>query len=136
MVQYRHVLRATPDLPQNRHSFTLPAMKSLLAVACLLGAWVVPSLKAAEGSGPTTINVVTDYEVTELAAAYTQASSNLSRLVTLVIQRNGQRQSLGGVKSIRAQGAVLVVEVGKGAVYLINPKDVLYVTDDPAAQNN
>jgi len=38
---------------------------------------------------------------------------------------------LEDVKGVRAAEGVLVIEVGRGLIYVINPKDVVYLTDGP-----
>jgi len=38
---------------------------------------------------------------------------------------------LEDVKQVRASEGVLVIEVGRGLLYIVNPKDVVYLTDGP-----
>lgn len=104
-------------------------MKSLAVAAALFATARVCAL---DSNGPVNVTVVQETDLKQLAQGYAQAYTSLSRLVTLVMQRDGQQSTLTGVRSIKAQGAVLVVEVGRGALYLINPRDVVYISDDTA----
>lgn len=86
-----------------------------------------------EGRETNTITVNVVSEPKELAQGYAQAYAQLSRWVNVTLERNGQRQVLSGVRSIRAIEGILLVEVGKGALYAINPRDIVMITDDTAA---
>jgi hypothetical protein len=104
-------------------------------IAVLVCAIVPAAFAAPEGAGREVVNefkITVHSEVKELAQGYAQAYGQLSRWVNLTYQRDGQKAVLAGVRSIKAVEGVLVVEVGKGALYLINPKDVVSITDDTA----
>ncbi|WP_404422882.1 hypothetical protein [Nibricoccus sp. IMCC34717] len=110
-------------------------MKTLTA-AVWVCALVPAAFAAADGQTREVVNefkITVHSEVKELAQGYAQAYGQLSRWVNLTYQRDGQKVVLSGVRSIKAVEGVLVVEVGKGALYLINPKDVVAITDDTTA---
>jgi hypothetical protein len=102
-------------------------MKSglLIAAAFVLA---VPAFAEVTPNPPTVLTL--DSEVKELARGYAAAFSQLSRPpLTLAFQKEGVLRVLEDVKQVRAAEGVLVVEVGRGIVYVINPKDVVYLTD-------
>jgi len=73
-----------------------------------------------------------DSEVKDLANGYAQAFTLLSRPpLTITFQKEGVLRVLEDVKQVRAAGGVVVVEVGRGLIYVINPKDIVYLTDGP-----
>jgi hypothetical protein len=76
-------------------------------------------------------------EAKDLANGYALGFSQLSRPpLTLAFQKEGMMRVLEDVKSVRAVEGVLVVEVGRGLIYVINPKDVVYLTDGPQIMKN
>ena len=85
-------------------------------------------------SAPTTssVHVLVDSEAKELAAGYATAFTQLSRPpLTITLQKEGVLRVLEDVKQVRAADGVLVIEVGRGLIYVINPRDVVYLTDGP-----
>lgn len=85
-------------------------------------------LMAETTSSPVQVSV--DSEAKDLARGYAAASSLLSRPpITLAFQKEGALRVLEDVKQVKAVDGVLLVEVGKGLLYVINPKDVVYLTD-------
>ena len=83
---------------------------------------------------PTTSAPVASISVTsdakDLAEGYAKAASRLSRPpITLALQKEGVARIIEDVQSIKASEGVLVIEAGKGLIYLINPRDVVYITD-------
>ena len=78
------------------------------------------------------LHISVDSEAKDLANGYALAFSQLSRPpLTLAFQKEGVLRVLEDVKQVRAAGGALVVEVGRGLIYVINPKDVVYLTDGP-----
>jgi hypothetical protein len=76
-------------------------------------------------------------EAKDLANGYALAFSQLSRPpLTLALQKEGVMRVLEDVKSVRATEGVLVVEVGRGLIYVINPNDIVYLTDGPQIIKN
>jgi hypothetical protein len=83
-----------------------------------------------QSSAPPPVNITVQSEAKDLARGYAKASTELSRPpVTLALQKDGVVRVLEDVRQVHDSEGVLVVEVGKGIIYLINPKDVLYITD-------
>ncbi|MDX2186198.1 MAG: hypothetical protein SFV32_04635 [Opitutaceae bacterium] len=107
---------------------------SLVALACAAIAPLSLSAKNDEYGREVVneIKVTVHSDVKELAQGYAQAYGQLSRWVNVTIDREGQRQVLSGVRSIRAVEGVLLIEVGKGALYAVNPRDIVMITDDTA----
>jgi hypothetical protein len=116
-------------------------MKPLICLAVLFGAG---SLFATDYSSDNSrggnfppgshVEVNVAAESVELASGYAAAFAQLSNNITLVVMREGQRETLPPVRSMKAVGAVLVVEVGRGARYVVNPKDIVVLTDDAGAR--
>lgn len=109
-------------------------MKTFLCLVCVLvGGSLVRADISQSGSGGVQITV--DSEAKDLARGYAAAFSQLSRPpLTLVFQKEGTLRTLEDVKQVRASEGVLIVEVGKGIIYIINPKDVVYLTDGAQLQ--
>lgn len=102
-------------------------LKFITIIAVVLGAQIGFAQQPA-ATGPIHINV--DSEAKDLAQGFAQASGKLTRPpVSLAFQKEGTVWVLDDVKSIQNVEGVLLVEVGKGLLYVINPKDVVYVTD-------
>jgi len=102
----------------------------VLASVLVTGAFAQSQQSAPAPSGPVHVSV--DSEAKDLANGYALAFTQLSRPpLTLTFQKDGVLRVLEDVKQVRAAGGVLVVEVGRGLVYVINPKDVVYLTDGP-----
>jgi len=80
---------------------------------------------------PTTaVHVTTDSEIKDLARGYAHASTALSHPpISLAFQKEGVLRVIDDVRTIRDNEGILVVVVGTGLSYLINPRDVVYITD-------
>ena len=101
---------------------------SLFLFATVLAAGAFAQSQSAPASPP--IHVTVDSEVKDLANGYALAFTQLSRPpLTMTFQKEGTLRVLEDVKTVRAAGGVLVVEIGRGLIYVINPKDVVYLTD-------
>jgi uncharacterized protein (DUF849 family) len=84
---------------------------------------------------PVTVRVAT--EVEELARGYAAAFSSMTHTpVYLIHSRDDTTTVLVGVKSVKASAGVLIVEVEKGLTYVINPRDVVMITDAPPRKDN
>ena len=70
---------------------------------------------------------------TELAKSFSRAFQAIQQVpVTLLLQhRDGERKTIQDVRKVAAQGAVLIVTDGAGAIYVVNPRDVVWITDRP-----
>jgi len=69
-------------------------------------------------------------EVEELARGYAAAFASLTHTpVYLIHSRDDNSTVLTGIKSVKAVGGVLVVQDEHGLTYVINPRDVVMITD-------
>ena len=104
-------------------------MKTIAAAFFLAAAVAGYGQPASQGSQqPVTVRVAT--EVEELARGYAAAFSSITRTpVYLIHSRGGTTTVLVSIKSVKASAGVLVVETDKGLVYILNPKDVVMITD-------
>ena len=104
-----------------------------LLLASLVCFTCVPAFVAAQSSTeatPPPVNVVVTSEARELAFGYAEAFSQIKSLpVHLILQKEGKSYTLTDVKSVKARGGVLVVETGRSLTYLVNAKDVVWITD-------
>ena len=111
----------------------LPHM--LLASVLTTGAFAQSHTQAPTPSAPAQIMV--ESEAKDLANGYALAFSQLSRPpLTLAFQKEGVLRILEDVKAVRAAEGVLVIEVGRGLIYVINPTDIVYLTDGPQITKN
>lgn len=79
---------------------------------------------------PVTVRVAT--EVEELARGYAAAFSTMTRTpVYLIHSRDDTTTVLISIKSVKASAGVLIVQDEKGLIYVINPRDVVMITDAP-----
>lgn len=70
-------------------------------------------------------------EVADLARGYSRAYAALAHSpVTLVFERGGSRQVLTDVRSVKDADGVVIVQLGTGLVWVLNPRDIVYLTDD------
>ena len=102
----------------------------LLAAVLTTSAFAQSHTQTSAPSAPA--QVMVESEAKDLANGYALAFSQLSRPpLTLAFQKEGVMRVLEDVKGVRAAEGVLVIEVGRGLIYVINPKDVVYLTDGP-----
>ena len=103
-----------------------------LLLASLVCFTCAPAFVAAQSSSeatPPSVQYVYS-EATELARGYAAAFAQIKGIpVHLILQKEGKSYTLTDVKSLKAAGGVLVVETGGGLTYLVNPKDVVWITD-------
>lgn len=79
---------------------------------------------------PSGITVHLNTEVEELARGYAEAFPTITRTpVYLIHSRDDTTTVLISVKSVKAASGVLVVQDEKGLTYIINPKDVVMISD-------
>ena len=101
-------------------------MKKILVVALLAFALNV----RAQQSGTVPVHVEVNSEAKDLADGYARASAKLTRPpITLALQKEGVLRIIEDVRSVQSAQGVIIIEVGKGLIYVINPKDVVYITD-------
>ena len=107
-------------------------MIKLTAGCCclLLGTTLHAEPSSSMQPGAQSMHVTLESEYKDLARGYAKASAQLTKPpVTLAFKREGTTFILEDVRTVRDSDGALVVEVGKGVIYLINPRDVLYITD-------
>jgi len=96
----------------------------------ILAAVMATGARAQSQNSPVQVSV--ESESKDLAKGYALAFAQLSRPpLTMAFQKEGVMRVLEDVKQVRAAEGVLVVEVGRGLLYVVNPKDVVYLTDGP-----
>jgi hypothetical protein len=85
------------------------------------------------GPAPATVHIAT--EVEELARGYAAAFPTITRApIYLTVRKNGTTMTLVSVRSVKAAAGVLIVEIEKGFTYILNPEDVIAITDAPPAK--
>ena len=68
-----------------------------------------------------------------LARSYVQAFGALVRPpYTLTMQKENIGYVLEDVRAVKEVGGLLIVEVGRGFNYVVNPKDIVAISDGPA----
>ena len=114
----------------------ISAMKNHLIPLLALGLWSLPPAIAAQATTTAPAPVVNLQErdnLEELARSYARAFTFLKTTpVHIALQREGRTTVLNDIKKLTNAGSVLVVENGKGLIYLINPRDVFWISDSPA----
>jgi hypothetical protein len=105
---------------------------SLLLLASVLATGAFAQSSTSTAPQPPPVNVVVESEARSLAIGYEAAFKQLSRPpLTIVFEKDGTLRVLEDVKQVRAAGGVVLAEVGRGLIYVINPKDIVYLTDGP-----
>lgn len=106
-------------------------MKSFTLLLFLAAAVTGFGQSAGSGSlSPVTVRVAT--EVEELARGYADAFATITRTpVYLIHSRDDTTTVLVSLKSVKAAAGVLIVQDEKGLTYVINPKDVVMISDAP-----
>lgn len=106
-------------------------MKNSLVLYITVSVSLACGLMAEPQSGASQpLSVTVNSEATELAQGYARSSEFMSRRpVTLVFRKDNVSYTLEDVRSVRAFGGVILVEVGQGLLYSINARDVVFLTD-------
>ncbi len=106
-------------------------MKTIACALFLIAALAGFGQPAGTGpSQPITVRVAS--EVEDLARGYATAFPGITRIpVYLNLRREGGVVTLVSVKAVKAVAGVLVVELDNGFTYLLNPEDVVSITDAP-----
>jgi hypothetical protein len=98
----------------------------------LLLALICAPVAALAQSTPPPINVVVRSEVEDLAQGFAAAFSAIGTTpVTVTYERDGKITTIVGVKAVEASRGVLVVHADSGLVYLLNPRDIISISDAP-----
>ncbi len=106
----------------------MKTITTLLFLAAAVTAWGQP---APQGAQPP-VNVRISTEVEELARGYAAAFSNITHTpIYLIHSRDDNTTVLVSLRSVKAVAGVLVVQDEKGLTYVINPRDVVMITDAP-----
>jgi len=104
-------------------------MKTLLPL--LLVCVVSPSFAQRNEPSPTPASVTVRSEAADLATGFAAAfQAFASRPVFLVFERNGKTTVLMAVKSVEAAGGTVVVRLENRVVYVLNPHDIVTISDD------
>lgn len=99
-----------------------------LFLAAAVTAWGQP---APQNVQPP-VNVRISTEVEELARGFATAFSSITHTpIYLIHSRDDTTTVLVSVRSVKAVGGVLVVQDEKGLTYVLNPRDVVMITDAP-----
>jgi hypothetical protein len=86
-------------------------------------------------SPPVDVRITSEGE--ELARGYAAAFPSISHTpIYLNLRRDGATTTLVSVKSVKAEAGVLIVELDKGFIYILNPKDVVSITDAPPKKDS
>jgi len=106
-------------------------MKNLLIGGLILASTPF-AFGAASDSGSPAVNVTVTSESKELAAGFAQAFTRLRHVPFHVqLQREGKTILINDIRTVTAASAVLLLETGKGLLYVVNPKDVVWFSDTP-----
>src|SRR5664280_132071 len=71
-------------------------------------------------------------EVEQLARGYAAAFAGITRTpIYLIHSRDENSTVLVSIKSVKAVGGVLMVQDERGLTYIMNPRDVVMITDAP-----
>ena len=107
-------------------------MNKLVTVGFLLLATTL--VDAAPGDAPSPVfNLRVKGENEELAEGYAKAFSSLRSVPFHVrlSREDGESLVIPDIKRVTASGAVLVLETGKGLIYVVRPKDIMWFSDAP-----
>ena len=105
-------------------------MKAIASLLFLAAAATGLGQPVNQGGPPVTVRVAT--EVEELAQGYAAAFTTITRTpVFLIHSRDDTTTVLISIKSVKASAGVLIVQDEKGLTYVINPRDVVMITDAP-----
>jgi hypothetical protein len=106
-------------------------MKTITIVSFLFLAGLAFGQPGDQGAGqPLTVRL--ESEVEQLARGYAAAFTGITHTpIYLNLRREGATVTLVSIRSMKAVAGVLVVETDKGLTYVLNPKDIVSLTDAP-----
>jgi len=88
-------------------------------------------------ANPPPVNLRVDTEVEQLARGYAAAFAGITHTpVYLIHSRDDTTTVLVSIRSVRAVNGVLVVQDEKNLTYVLNPRDVVMITDAPPKKDN
>ncbi|HTX65021.1 MAG TPA: hypothetical protein VMD31_04565 [Opitutaceae bacterium] len=109
----------------------------IIATLLFLAAAAVGFAQSAPANPPPPVNVRLDTEVEQLARGYAAAFSAITHTpIYLIHTRDDTTTVLVSLRSVRAVDGVLVVQDEKNLTYVINPRDVVMITDAPPKKDN
>ena len=125
-----HHLYSSAFLPQ----LNIYPMKRLLIILLILASTSC-AFSATTETAPVSqpVNVTVKSEGQELATGFAAAFTRL-RHVPFHVQlqhEGGAPIVINDIKMVSAAGAALLIETNKGLFYVINPKDVIWISDAP-----
>ena len=104
-------------------------MKKYAILAALLAAGLSARADTAV-SAPSTMQVTVQSDIKDLARSYATAFASLTNTpFTLVMQKEGITREIEDVKTVKASDGALIVTTGKNLTYIVNPLDVIYLTE-------
>ena len=113
----------------------LPKWIATAAFALLVLASTSCAFSATTETAPVSqpVNVTVKSDGQELAAGFATAFTRLRHVPFHVqLQREGGAPIIiNDIKTVSAAGAALLVETNKGLFYVINPRDVVWISDAP-----
>jgi len=111
-------------------------MKTIIATLLLLAATAAGFAQPAPANLPP-VNLRVDTEVEQLARGYAAAFASITHTpVYLIHLRDDTTTVLVSIRSVRAVNGVLVVQDEKNLTYVLNPRDVVMITDAPPKKDN
>ena len=106
----------------------MKSLTTLLFLAAVVTGFGQPANSGSQS--PVTLRVNT--EVEELARGYAEAFPTITHTpVYLIHSRDDTTTVLVSLRSVKAVAGVLVVQDDKGLTYVLNPRDVVMITDAP-----
>jgi hypothetical protein len=109
---------------------TITTLLFLAAAVTALG-------QPAPQNAPAPVNVRIESEAEQLARGYATAFSRITHTpIYLIHSRDDTTTVLVSLRSVKAVAGVLVVQDENGLTYVINPRDVVMITDAPPKRDN
>ena len=131
---WRRGLRRCFNFPMKTKLLVSSLFSSLLFLATVCGVFGQGRVNGSSGGDPV---AVVESENRMLARAYVQAFGSLVRPpFTLTLQKENVGYVLEDVRGIKDVGGILIVEVGRGFNYVVNPKDIVAISDGPAVKGD
>ncbi len=117
-----------PSLIYMKNKWTLGSVLFLSTLSGVFG----------QNNPPTPVApLVVESENKLLSRSYVQAFGVLVRPpFTLTMQRENIMYVLEDVRGVKEAGGLLIVEVGRGFNYIVNPKDIVAISDGPAVRGD
>ena len=113
------------------------SMKNKFLLSSVLALGMCGSVFAQNSQSHSPLPIVIESENKLLTRAYVQAFGALVRPpFTLTMQRENIMYVLEDVRGVKDVGGLLVVEVGRGFNYVVNPKDIIAISDGPAVRGD